>query len=112
MMEIAAISIGTFVVGEGVAFLVFRSLNMKFSGLAKKTDKWSIAKGFLERIVLLTGLLTGFPQVLILFGALKIGTRIKNEHPVSNDYYFVGNMVSVLFVLVYFIIIKVLTSLV
>jgi predicted acyltransferase (DUF342 family) len=53
--------------------------------------------GVLERLFLYVGLIQGVAQSLILFGALKIGTRIKNEEDkISNDYFLVGNIVSVL----------------
>ncbi len=55
--------------------------------------------GVLERLFLYVGLMQGFGQTLILFGALKIGTRLKNEKDkISNDYFLVGNLVSVLLV--------------
>jgi hypothetical protein len=42
--------------------------------------------GVLERLFLYVGLIQGVAQSLILFGALKIGTRIKNEEDkISND---------------------------
>ncbi len=55
--------------------------------------------GVLERLFLYVGLMQGFGQTLILFGALKIGARLKNEKDkISNDYFLVGNLVSVLLV--------------
>ena len=55
--------------------------------------------GVLERLFLYVGLIQGVEQSLILIGALKIGTRIKNEEDkISNDYFLVGNIVSVLLV--------------
>lgn len=55
--------------------------------------------GVLERLFLYVGLMQGFGQSLILFGALKIGTRLKNEEDkISNDYFLVGNIISVLLV--------------
>ena len=73
----------------------------------------SIIKGILERVLLSTGLLFGFPQVLIAFGALKLGTRLVTEQQskISNDYFLVGNMVSILLALVYTIIVKALWNL-
>jgi hypothetical protein len=45
--------------------------------------------------------LNGFTTVLVLFGALKLGTRLHDEQgcAVSNDYFLVGNLFSVLIVL-------------
>lgn len=60
----------------------------------------SVLKGMLERAVLFIGLLSGINTVLILFGALKIATRLKDEEDkISNDYFLVGNLVSILLVL-------------
>lgn len=67
-------------------------------------------KGILERLVIYVGILSGYPHTLTLFGALKIGTRIKNEHPISNDYYLIGNLMSVLLVLIYLIVVRYLSD--
>ncbi|TVQ71268.1 MAG: hypothetical protein EA363_06345 [Balneolaceae bacterium] len=56
----------------------------------------SIFKGILERIFLITGLMMGYPQVIIAFGALKIGTRFQRSSKVSNDYFLIGNVISLL----------------
>lgn len=56
--------------------------------------------GVLERLFLYVGLTQGFGQSLILFGALKIGTRLKNEEDkISNDYFLAGNFISVILVI-------------
>ncbi|SDD23155.1 hypothetical protein SAMN04488104_102029 [Algoriphagus faecimaris] len=48
--------------------------------------------GIIERLFLLSGIYHG----LVLFGALKIGTKIKTEeNKISNDYFLIGNMISV-----------------
>lgn len=61
---------------------------------------FSVAKGSLERLVLMVGMTMTMSSVLVLFGALKIGTRIsENENErISNDYFLVGNLMSVLLV--------------
>jgi uncharacterized membrane protein len=67
---------------------------------------FSVGKGAFERLVLLTGMTMGMTSVLILFGALKIGTRISQKdaeqesQQVSNDYFLVGNLLSVLLTLI------------
>jgi len=60
-------------------------------------DLKSIAKGVIERIFLVICLSQGFPHGLTLFGALKLGTRIrqKDDSPGFNDYYLMGNLISV-----------------
>lgn len=61
----------------------------------------SIFKGVLERIFLITGLFLGYPQVIIAFGALKIGTRFQKNNQISNDYFLIGNFISLLTALLY-----------
>lgn len=54
-----------------------------------------VFKGFVERGCLFFALSLGFPQMLIAFGALKVGTKLGKDCQVSNDYYLVGNMTSI-----------------
>lgn len=56
----------------------------------------SIIKGILERFMMITGLLAGYPQILIAFGAIKIGTRFQQGSKVSNDFFLIGNFISIL----------------
>jgi hypothetical protein len=66
-----------------------------------------VLKGMLERLVLIVGLMAGYPHVITAFGALKIGTRIKSdESKVSNDYFLVGNLISILAAIIYVTVIK------
>jgi len=91
-----------FVAGEVVATLIFYFLTKGFS---KKLTVTIASRGWLERAFLLVALLKNLPQALILFGALKIGTRLKEgENKISNDYFLVGNLISVLLALIYYII--------
>ena len=48
------------------------------------------------------GLIMGFPVVIVALGAFKLGTRLENEKEkrVSNDYFLVGNLVSLLIVFI------------
>ena len=68
----------------------------------------SVLKGILERTTLLVGLLAGFPHVLTAYGALKISTRLRDDqqNPISNTYFLTGNLLSILFAMVYAVIIK------
>jgi hypothetical protein len=65
-------------------------------------DFKSIIKGFIERIFLLVTLLNDYPHALTLFSALKLATRLKHQdidrdtENKFNDFYLVGNMVSVI----------------
>jgi hypothetical protein len=74
--------------------------------------KLAIIKGILERFVLFLGLANELQQALTLFGALKLGTRITSdkEHRVSNDYFWIGNLLSVLIAILYFVIWKAFTN--
>ncbi|MEM0967283.1 MAG: hypothetical protein AAGJ81_14145 [Verrucomicrobiota bacterium] len=63
-------------------------------------DLRSIIKGVIERGFLVICLLNGYPHALTLFGALKLGTRLKrddadNDEKTFNDYYLLGNLISV-----------------
>ncbi|MBN2346169.1 MAG: hypothetical protein JXO51_07235 [Candidatus Aminicenantes bacterium] len=60
-------------------------------------------KGWLERVFLFLCLVYGLPHALIAFGALKIGTRVSDkENRVSNDYFFIGNILSLLLAVSYY----------
>lgn len=61
----------------------------------------SVLKGILERLFLIIGLLCGYPQVIIAFGALKIGTRFQKNSKISNDYFLIGNFISLIAVLLF-----------
>lgn len=47
------------------------------------------------------GFVLGYPQVIIAFGALKIGTRFQRSSSVSNDYFLIGNFISLLTAILY-----------
>ena len=95
-------------VGEVVSLFIFHLLK-KSVGPPKNSPALnaSVLKGMLERAVLLTGLMYGFPQILIAFGALKLGTRLhtEKENEVSNTYFLVGNLISMLLAMIYAVVI-------
>ena len=68
--------------------------------------------GGLERAVLFAGLLHEFPQILIAFGALKLGTRLheEKESEITNNYFLVGNLISIFLSMLYTIITRRLCS--
>lgn len=90
-------------IGELLAIPVFYGVRSWLSK-NKSTDVVKpIVMGVLERSMLFFGLATGASQVLILFGTLKIGSMfndIKTDKKTS-DYFLIGNLVSVLMVLLY-----------
>lgn len=68
--------------------------------------KREVLKGVLERLLLIRGILSGYPQVIIAFGALKIGTRFQQNNKVSNDYFLIGNFISLLVAIVFVVLAK------
>lgn len=79
-----------------VIFSMLAQLVYKRIGL----DLTSILKGMMERLFLLICLSNGYPHGLTLFGALKLGTRLKQEPKDDetrsfNDFYLIGNLLSV-----------------
>lgn len=103
MEHIVGILIVFFVV-EVFALFIFSILNFIYikkgpetPSPKKKNRIMGMAKGSLERACLFFSLYLGFPQMLIAFGALKVGTKlgIDKDCQISNDYYLVGNLVSI-----------------
>ncbi len=65
-----------------------------------RLDRKSIFKGFAERLFLLIALSHNYSQALTFFSAVKLATRLKREDVKGeqdrfNDYYLVGNLLSV-----------------
>ena len=106
--------IAIFAAGELISLWIFAVIRKLLAPTESGTaGRASIAKGILERAVLFTGLLFGFPQILIAFAALKLGTRFSTEQQskISNEYFLVGNLISILLALIYTIIVKALWNL-
>jgi len=104
-------AIVVFICQEIAGLVVFPIIN-HFLG-PKNIKAWdlkSIFKGMLERFVLLTALIHGYPQMLIAFAAMKLGTRLHEEQnsEISNTYFLIGNLLSILFAMISAIIIKAL----
>jgi hypothetical protein len=93
-----------FTSGELVAFLVFYFIRSKYEKNSNKAGV-SIAKGMLERFAILLGLVASIPTIIVFFGALKLGTRLKEqqESKVSNDYFLIGNVVSIIIAIAQFL---------
>ena len=113
MKHILAIII--FLLGEIVAYFIF--IVVKRWGIPNtptKASKLATAKGILERLTLFTGILYGFPQIIIAFSALKLGTRLheerenneEGENKISNNYFLVGNLISIFLAMVYAIVVR------
>lgn len=64
-------------------------------------DMKSVIKGTIERLFLVVMLCNSYTQALTLFSALKLATRLKHDEKENasenrfNDYYLIGNFVSV-----------------
>ncbi len=94
-----------FLVGEMAAHLIFTRIRAAYAPkLAGERSSAAAAArmGQLERLVLFIGLLMNFAVILAAFGAFKLGTRLHDDSKdrISNDYFLVGNLVSLLVVLV------------
>lgn len=61
----------------------------------------SIFKGILERFTLFLALFLNIPFVLTVFGAIKIGTRLEKNNKVKNDYFIIGNLLTILIAIFY-----------
>jgi len=88
-----------------VAFFYMFLANLLYK--KSEFDIKSILKGVFERIFLLITFVANYQIALTFFSALKLATRIKhNESNTSetgrfNDYYLIGNLLSVLIALGY-----------
>jgi hypothetical protein len=83
-----------YLISESLAYFVFRKVRKHFLGHYGSTrPMWN---GIIERAFLYLCLFTEIHHGFTLFGALKIGTRLKaDENKISNDYFLIGNMISV-----------------
>ncbi|HLS37738.1 MAG TPA: hypothetical protein VK023_05650 [Sphingobacterium bovisgrunnientis] len=62
----------------------------------------STFKGIMERLIMATSLAIGVTPILIVFGALKIGTRLKSpDDKIQNDYFLIGNLSSIFISVIY-----------
>jgi hypothetical protein len=104
-----------FIIGEIVVnFSVFKYLKKYFRFNEKKANSenetakpflgmdLSKFKGILERLTLMFCLVIGLSQVLIVFGALKIATRLDKTKEITNDYFLIGNFISILIGAIYY----------
>ncbi len=93
------------VAGEVFATFMFWVVSKIFHGReGAKISKRSVFKGIIERMFIFFSLVYNLPHALTVLGALKIATRIKDENKISNDYFLVGNLLSITLAIAYFII--------
>lgn len=74
-------------------------------------DFRSILKGIIERMFLMFCLFNDYPHALTFFSALKLGTRLKHEENKEsenkyNDFYLLGNLISVMVAIGYVLLLK------
>jgi hypothetical protein len=88
-----------FIAGEIIIHIFFFAISRMIGKSSRdKISLVSILKGLLERIFVVVSLWFDMTASLTLLGALKIATRIRDtEDKVSNDFFVIGNIVSVLF---------------
>jgi hypothetical protein len=96
------------VLGELLIHILFFFVSKIFGKDKKdKINGISIFKGVLERVFIVSSFHFNMTSALTLLGALKIATRIKDtEDKVSNDFFLVGNLISVLFGIGYYVILN------
>ena len=100
--------LGVFITAEIVlafAFALVAQLYYRKIGL----DFRSILKGMIERIFLILTLYNDYPHALTFFSALKLATRLKRtdvDENHFNDYYLIGNLVSVSMAIFYVYVLK------
>ena len=103
-----------FILGEVLLnFTFFRYLKSYFKFRESEANKenetskrflglpLSVFKGGLERFIVYLCLIIGVSQIVIVFGALKIGTRIDKNEKIKNDYFLIGNFSSLFIAILY-----------
>lgn len=97
------LALAAFFIGELIAWISFAMVRRLYAPQLEGVEKSrhaAMLKGVLERLVMYVGLLMNYSVVIAAFGAFKLGTRFKDspENPVSNDYFLIGNLLSLLIV--------------
>jgi hypothetical protein len=88
--------LAAFAPGELLAIFIFNMVRKKLAGKGIN-NSGAIFKGILERFMVVVGLAMAIQSIITLFGAIKIGTRLKdaNQEKISNDYFLIGNFISI-----------------
>ena len=91
-------------IGEIISFFIFKFINKILQNNWDLKFSRDVFKGILERLFIFLALVKGIPQSIIAFGAIKIATRFveENENKISNDYFFIGNITSLLITIFYY----------
>jgi energy-converting hydrogenase Eha subunit B len=93
------------VTGEVIVHFVFYVISKSIGKPSRDRINFAtILKGLLERTFVVLVLVLELPSALTVLGALKIATRIKDEESkVSNDFFLMGNLISIIFGIVYYL---------
>lgn len=72
----------------------------------RKNPKWAglyptVFKEVLERGVITIWLLSGISSLLVVFGTIKLGTRLSDNKEMKNDYFLIGNLSTILLAVIY-----------
>jgi hypothetical protein len=99
-----------FLLFEIVTALLFKMIS-KIAYKNSGFDVRSMVKGVIERSFLTIALLCDYPHALTFFSALKLGTRLRrdddnNDNNLYNDFYLIGNLISVAIAFFYIFLIK------
>ena len=103
-----------FVIGEIIINITFFNYLKKYFKINQNSGEElsgkflgldiSLFKGLLERFVLYFALTINLTQILIVYGAIKIGTRFEKNDKIKNDYFLIGNFSSIFVSIVYYFI--------
>lgn len=89
-----------YIMFESFAVLAFYLLNKTLNN--EKLSSIDAIKGIVERLIIVIGTVNNFPQVIIAIFALKVSARLhlgKQNKEISNDFYVLGNLLSLLIAL-------------
>lgn len=98
---------GIFAAGEIVAGIIFYFIRKRYEG-KKASGASALVKGILERFMIFLGLCNDLATVIVFFGALKLGTRLKEhqDSKLSNDYFLIGNVISATIAIIDYVIFR------
>lgn len=96
-------------VGEVIFHFIFAFVSWLFGLVHPGIKIREVFKGIVERTMVSIGLAHGILTVVIAFGALKVATKLslsattESEQKISNhnDYFLIGNSMSLLFAIIY-----------
>lgn len=96
--------LGILLAGELLAILIFWLLSKAFR--RNELSLRGVLRGILERTFIYFCMVHEIFHALTLFGALKIATHIKDDDRIGNDYFLIGNLISVFLAIVYYLVFK------